>query len=111
MSRQTIVRCAGIGILGTLLAVAGGAAAHASPAPRFTPGSWQVTSFGHAPSVVVNGKPFALTGPDDITSLGDNIFVNYQNGVGAQGNPQSVGRPSVPSSNTAGMVGCAGRGT
>ena len=91
MSRQTIVRFAGVGILGTLLAVAGGTAANASPTPRSTPGSWQVTSFGHAPSVMVNGKPFAVTGPDDITSLGGNLFVNYQNGVGPRGEPATAG--------------------
>lgn len=33
----------------------------------------------------------ALTGPDDITMLGNNIFVGFQNGVGAKGEPSKSG--------------------
>jgi hypothetical protein len=32
-----------------------------------------------------------LTAPDDITALGQNLFVSFQNGVGAQGEPTSDG--------------------
>jgi hypothetical protein len=41
----------------------------------------------------VNGttKTETLTHPDDLTSLGGNIFLGFQNGVGAQGEPSSDG--------------------
>jgi hypothetical protein len=35
--------------------------------------------------------PQALTGPDDLSQLGRSLFVGFQNGVGAQGEPSTSG--------------------
>jgi hypothetical protein len=42
----------------------------------------------------VNGKPEALSGPDDIARLPGRIFVAFQNGVGSMGEPSGTGNTS-----------------
>jgi hypothetical protein len=51
-------------------------------------------SAGTAPltaSVFANGSSLGLTGPDDLTAMGGVIYVAYQNGIGAMGEPSSTG--------------------
>src|SRR5579862_9675537 len=51
------------------------------------------TSLSH--TFTKTGTPTAepLTKPDDLTQLGGDLFVNFQNGVGPQGQPSSTGNP------------------
>lgn len=82
------------------LIVFGSGAAAASPGGAHAPGaeaSWRVASvlsgarMGH--TFVVGGmtKAAHLSGPDDLTRLGNELFVAFQNGVGPQGQPASDG--------------------
>jgi hypothetical protein len=41
--------------------------------------------------VFADGPKLKLSKPDDLTLLGGNIFVGFQNGVGAQGEPSTTG--------------------
>jgi hypothetical protein len=41
--------------------------------------------------VIASGASLSLTGPDDITAMGQSIFVGYQNGVGSNGEPAPNG--------------------
>jgi len=79
---------AGVGLAGAVLAVAGGASAWAGgPAGPAVPPGFSV-------STVATGG--ALSKPDDITVLGNDLFVSFQNGVGAKGEPaKSGGRTST----------------
>jgi hypothetical protein len=52
-------------------------------------GSDLTHTFTPAGSSAVNSEP--LTDPDDITMLGNDIFVGFQNGVGPQGQPSADG--------------------
>jgi hypothetical protein len=54
----------------------------------------------------VNGGTEALTNPDDISRLGDRLFVAFQNGVGSTGGPSSSGNTAstVVEFTTAGRV-------
>ena len=63
----------------------GGATAAAAPAGSAVtvPAGYHATVFATAPA---NTK-----GPDDITKLGDHLFVAYQNGVGSKGEPSPTG--------------------
>lgn len=78
-------------------ALGGGGAAGASPA-RAVPGVYTVrvilsgTSLSHA-YTPAGGSPATerLQDPDDITRLGNRIFVGFQNGVGPQGQASSDG--------------------
>ncbi|HTB69695.1 MAG TPA: hypothetical protein VK707_01790 [Solirubrobacteraceae bacterium] len=72
----------------TMFAVSGlaaaTAAATAAAAPVAAPG-FTVTTFASAPATVP-----ATAGPDDIASLGNHVFVGWQNGVGTKGEPNST---------------------
>jgi hypothetical protein len=52
---------------------------------------WQVRVLAQNQVVTVNGNPFSVSKPDDLTQLGRHLFVSYQNGVGAQGEPTPSG--------------------
>src|SRR5215469_13928598 len=45
----------------------------------------------YIPSGGTMPKTEPLTGPDDLTSIGTNVFTAFQNGVGAQGEPSADG--------------------
>ena len=45
----------------------------------------------YIPSGGTTPKTEPLTGPDDLTSIGTNVFTAFQNGVGAQGEPSTDG--------------------
>jgi hypothetical protein len=47
---------------------------------------------GFSAKVFALSKDSAVVGPDDIARLGDHLFVGYQNGVGAKGEPAPSGR-------------------
>jgi hypothetical protein len=64
--------------------IAGGAAATASGAPA-PPAGFTVTTFASGPATVP-----ATAGPDDVASLGNHVFVGWQNGVGTKGEPNST---------------------
>jgi len=79
---RTIVTALGA----TLLAATLGAPDAAAAAPGITlPAGFSATVFAAGPNL-------AVTGPDDITTLGDNVFVGYQNGVGTMGEPAPSGQ-------------------
>lgn len=66
------------------LVTAGAAGANAATAATVAvPAGFHATVFASAP-----GK---ATGPDDITELGDHLFVAFQNGVGSMGEPSTTG--------------------
>ena len=54
-------------------------------------GGFDVDVLAANPTVTVDGQQVALSSPDDITQLGGNIFVGWQNGVGPQGQPAADG--------------------
>jgi hypothetical protein len=54
-------------------------------------GVFDVDVLAQNPTVTVNGQHVALSSPDDITQLGGNIFVGWQNGVGPQGQAAADG--------------------
>jgi hypothetical protein len=90
MSGRSVLRGAGVGFIGLL--VVGGTASVAAAAPTTShPAGLRMNVFGHNPTVWVSGQRFSPTDPDDITSLGGDVFVNYQNGVGPQGEPAADG--------------------
>lgn len=70
----------------TALAMTGATNAAASPAH-----GWNVRVLARNQVVTVDGNPFSVSAPDDLTRLGDDLFVSYQNGVGAQGEPTPAG--------------------
>lgn len=78
-------------VLGPILVLttSGGVATAASP--RHLRGTWDVKVVAAHQIVTVNGNPMTVTEPDDITKLGRDIFVAYQNGVGPQGQPAADG--------------------
>ncbi|HEY0804266.1 MAG TPA: hypothetical protein VGD84_04350, partial [Pseudonocardiaceae bacterium] len=73
----------------TLLAATLGAPAAMAAAPASAgitlPAGFSATVFATNPST-------AVTGPDDIVTVGQHIFVGYQNGVGPQGEPAPSGQ-------------------
>jgi hypothetical protein len=79
----------------TVLAVPASALVVAIPAgaamadPRGS--TWQVHVLVKNPVVSVDNKNLKLTSPDDITELDGNLYINWQNGVGPQGQPASNG--------------------
>jgi hypothetical protein len=84
------------------LVLVGGGVANASPTTRpATAGSSVYTvhvilsgstlTHTFTPAGTATPKKEALTNPDDITRLGDRIFVGFQNGVGPQGQASSDG--------------------
>ncbi len=83
-----------------LLTSAAGASAHGHHQGRRHSRHGRHASGQFAATVFVNGASLshpaadgsaALTDPDDITHLGDHIFVGFQNGVGPQGEPSTSG--------------------
>src|ERR1019366_2080458 len=65
----------------TAIQIVSGSSLHHS----FTPVDPTLTS----PAIATATEP--LTNPDDITRLGDELFVGFQNGVGPQGEPSPDG--------------------
>jgi hypothetical protein len=89
MVRRSAVISAALGLLG--LSVAFPAAPAGAVGARAAEPALHVEIFGHSPTIVVSGHPFSPIDPDDLTSMRGHIFVNYQNGVGAQGEPAPDG--------------------
>lgn len=52
---------------------------------------WHTDVIAQNQTLTVNGTVIKLTKPDDITRMGNDIFVAYQNGVGPQGQSSSNG--------------------
>jgi hypothetical protein len=87
----------------SLAIVGGGGVAHASPASppsQLKPAhtytvdtilSGMSLSHSYIPAGATSPSREPLTKPDDITRLGNHIFVGFQNGVGPQGEPSSDG--------------------
>lgn len=67
------------------------AVTHIPSAGARPPASWQVRVLAQNQVVTVNGTPFSVSKPDDLTQLGGHLFVSYQNGVGPQGEPTPSG--------------------
>jgi hypothetical protein len=96
-SRKILV-AAGIGSLGLLYAT-GATPAGADPGGTHSHATFEVKqilsgaslhhSFSAAGSTAV--KTESLSDPDDITRLGDDLFVGFQNGVGPQGQASTAG--------------------
>ena len=96
---------AGVGALGlgTLGALGGPLAAPAGAAPGHVTRSSTLTvqqvllgnslqhSFMPAGGTAAQAQTQTLSNPDDITQLGDDVFVGFQNGVGPQGQPNGEG--------------------
>jgi hypothetical protein len=82
--------------IGTIVAVAGVTAAlapaalAAAAAPANNAGV--TLPAGFSATVFATPASSAVTGPDDIAKLGDNLFVGYQNGVGSKGEPAPSGQ-------------------
>ena len=53
----------------------------------------------------------ALAGPDDITELGRDLYVGFQNGVGSQGEPSTTATWTARSSSSRSPAGKSGSGT
>ena len=70
----------------TALSLTGATTAAASPSH-----DWRVRVIAQNQVVTVDGNPFSVSNPDDLTQLGAHLFVSYQNGVGAQGEPTASG--------------------
>jgi hypothetical protein len=76
----------------SVVAVGGTAGiAVASTTTKSSHAPWHVRILAKAPVVRIDGKRLRLSSPDDITDLGGNLFVTWQNGVGPQGQPAGNG--------------------
>lgn len=64
------------------------ASSYATPAPATGSGVKVPAGFS---AHLVASAPAGVSGPDDIVKLGDHLFVAYQNGVGAKGEPAPGG--------------------
>ena len=81
------------------LTVVSAGAAGAAPVHHNGTGSYTVTQLvsgsklthHFTPAGSTQSKTEPLTQPDDITALGDNLFVGFQNGVGSQGQASTSG--------------------
>jgi hypothetical protein len=90
---------AGLGVFYAFGSVSSGASPTADSGPGHRNGTIEVRpilsgaalhhSFSPAGSTINNTEP--LSGPDDITQLGGDLFVGFQNGVGPQGQASSDG--------------------
>lgn len=83
--------------IGTIVAVAGVTAALAPAALAVAASPSANTAgislpAGFSATVYASSANAAVTGPDDIARLGDNLFVGYQNGVGPKGEPAPSGQ-------------------
>ena len=84
--------------IGTVFAVAGATAAlaalsFAAPATAAPAANAGLTlPAGFSARVFATAPGAATTGPDDITELGNDLFVGFQNGVGSQGEPAPSGQ-------------------
>ena len=91
---RTAKALAAAATLAAAVLIASGGAAHASSrataagVKRFTNHVFASASGIMHPTA--NGEE-SISGPDDITSFGDHIFVGFQNGVGPQGEPSTTG--------------------
>lgn len=80
---RTVAGVAVTSIICSAALTGGVSGAAAADAHVTLPAGFHATVFAAAP-----GK---ATGPDDITKLGDHLFVAYQNGVGSMGEPSPTG--------------------
>lgn len=83
--RSTITTLGAVAVAGVLTAGLAGPAVAAPAAPSATPTA----------RTVLDGKTLGLTGPDDLTVLGGDLFVSFQNGV-----PSTGGGATGPSQST-----------
>jgi hypothetical protein len=63
----------------------------ASAAPGVADTGGVTVPAGFSTQTLVSGRGSTI-GPDDITTLGDRLYVGFQNGVGAQGEPSPSGQ-------------------
>jgi hypothetical protein len=80
-------------LLPTALLAAGSANAAVAPAHAGAAATFSTRVFAsaaHLAHATPKGRE-AISGPDDITALGHDIFVGFQNGVGPQGQPSTTG--------------------
>ena len=80
-------------LLPTALLAAGSANAAVAPAHAGAAATFSTRVFAsaaHLAHATPKGSE-AISGPDDITALGHDIFVGFQNGVGPQGQPSTTG--------------------
>jgi len=90
-SQRLVSAVTAVGVL-TVLGVGGLGAPTASAAPAGGgAGSGIVVPAGFTVQTLAAGGG-AMVGPDDITQLGDKLFIGYQNGVGAKGEPAPSGQ-------------------
>jgi hypothetical protein len=71
--------------------------ATATGSPGITSGGFTAKPFASGVAITINtpaGK-VSINQPDDITKLGSNIFVGFQNNVGPQGEPTPKGSPGT----------------
>jgi hypothetical protein len=83
----------GIGVMGVVSA-ASVSVADSSSTPTFQASQILMGSslqHSYTPAGSSTSKTEALSKPDDITQLGDNLFVGFQNGVGPQGEASTDG--------------------
>jgi hypothetical protein len=82
---RTAVTVLGAALLVATLGVSANAATPSAKTGITLPAGFSATVFAASPNATV-------TGPDDIATLGDHVFVGYQNGVGAMGEPAPSGQ-------------------
>jgi hypothetical protein len=102
--RAKFIAAASAGLASLALAIPAIASAAATPASHHHPSHGKPQGF--QVKVIVNGADLShtftpvgsttptsepLTSPDDITTMGGNIFTTFQNGIGPQGQPSSDG--------------------
>lgn len=92
MTSTTTRRIGGVfAVAGVTTALAvGSLATPASAGPANNAGI--TLAAGFSATVFATAPTAATTGPDDITKLGDDLFVGFQNGVGSMGEPASNGQ-------------------
>jgi hypothetical protein len=79
------VTSAVVALSATALALPAAAAPDTANSPAAAvPGGYSATVFATAPA--------GTSGPDDITQLGGRIYVGFQNGIGAKGEPSPTGQ-------------------
>jgi hypothetical protein len=82
---RAVVTAVGATLLAATLGVPTAAAATPAATGITLPAGFSATVFAASPNAKV-------TGPDDMVTLGEHIFVGYQNGVGAKGEPAPSGQ-------------------
>ncbi|HUY16393.1 MAG TPA: hypothetical protein VMV11_02400, partial [Acidimicrobiales bacterium] len=93
MRSLKVLMVTGIGVMG-VVPIASVSVADSSSTPTFQASQiLKGSSLQHSytPAGSSTSKIEALSKPDDITQLGDNLFVAFQNGVGPQGEASTDG--------------------